>query len=52
MIGDEPRVEIPGEYASDSIFFLTGGFGATEYSICPDADGRFAARIMLPREEK
>lgn len=52
VIGDEPRVEIPGEYASDSIFFLTGGFGATEYSICPDADGRFAARIMLPREEK
>ncbi|MGI6183875.1 MAG: hypothetical protein ACOYIH_07175 [Candidatus Fimadaptatus sp.] len=52
VIGDEPRVEVPGEYASDSIFFLTGGFGATEYSICPDADGRFAARIMLPREEK
>ena len=52
VIGDKPAVEVPGRCATEQIFFLTGGFGATEYSICPDADGRFSALIRLPRVEQ
>ena len=52
VIGDMPRVDVHGKYTTKDVFFLTGGFGATEYTICPDADGRFAVTIALPQTEK
>ena len=52
VIGDMPRVDVHGKYTTKDVFFLTGGFGATEYTICPDADGRFAVTIALPQAEK
>ena len=48
VIAQSVLVEIPGEHSSAPVFFLTGGFSATEYALLPDADGRFLARLMLP----
>lgn len=52
VIGTAPKVEIPGRYTARPIFMLTGGFAATEYTIEPDADGRFAVKLELPRGAK
>lgn len=52
VIGSLPRVDVHGCYTMREIFFLTGGFSASEYTICPDADGRFAVTISLPQEDK
>lgn len=50
VVADKARVEVPGACSTERIFMLTGGFDATEYTIVPDADGRFAARIELQRD--
>lgn len=49
IVADGVRVDVPGECSTERIFMLTGGFDATEYTIVPDADGRFAARIEFER---
>ena len=44
------RAGINGRSASEEIFCLTGGFGATEYTVYPDADGRFSVVLDLGAE--
>ncbi len=46
IIAEDAVVESPTvEPDPEHIFFLTGGFGAREYRIRPDPDGRFEVRI-------
>lgn len=45
IIAEDVQVRIDGRFETSRIFFLTGGFGATEYTLAPDAEGRFRVRI-------
>lgn len=47
VIAPTVQVDIPGQYTTASVFFLTGGFGATEYTLSPDENGCFSARLSL-----
>ena len=47
VIAPSVQVDIPGQYTAAPVFFLTGGFGATEYTLSPDEEGRFFARLSL-----
>ena len=47
VIASSVQADIPGRYATAPIFFLTGGFGAAEYTIFPDENACFSARLSL-----
>ena len=47
LVSGALRVETGVLCGQERIFFLTGGFGAEEYTIAPDARGEFRARILL-----
>lgn len=48
LIGEKAFLQTENKVKTDSIFFLTGGFGAIEYTITPDTNGEFSLIVRLP----
>lgn len=47
LVGSRARAASETEMAAEDIFFLPGGFQATEYRCRPDRDGQFAIFVVL-----
>lgn len=47
VVARDVQVSPTGRFETAEIFFLTGGFGAVEYTVTPDEAGRFQVRLAL-----